>query len=108
MELKEIWKCEFMKLLKIFESDLKVIRNKNDIKTRLYTIYKGRKANVLYNFYLSIMLDGLREVKKSTTKSTYYRNVQELKSAKIDFSQKYTVLENKIIQFNPFEFEEVI
>ena len=55
-----------------------------------------------------LWLDGLREVKKATSKTTYYRNIQELKNTKIDFSQKYTVLENKIIQFNPFEYTKVV
>ena len=32
------------------------------------------------------MVDGLREVRKRTKKSTYYRNINELKNSNIDFS----------------------
>ncbi len=108
-ELKEIWRCEFMKLLKMFDSNLKIIRDKKEIENRLYTLYKERKASTLYNFYLSIMVDGLRQVKSRTTKSTYYRNIAELKKANIDFSQTYKVdLQKQIIEFNPFEYKEVV
>lgn len=108
-DLKEIWKCEFMKLLKMFDNCLKIVRNKEEIEKRLYSIYKERKANLLYNFYLAIMVDGLRNVKKRTSKSTYYRNLLELKKSNIDFSQTYKIdLSNQIIEFNPFEYKEVV
>lgn len=108
-ELKDIWKCEFMKLLKMFDYDLKLISDKKEIEKRLYTLYKERKASLLYNFYLSIMVDGLRNVKNRTSKSTYYRNIADLKKAKIDFSQTYKIdLQKQIIEFNPFEFKEVV
>lgn len=98
-----------MKLLKLFDNDLKLINKKQEIEKRLYSLYKPKKANILYNFYLSIKIDGLREVKKRTTKSTYYRNIAELKKAKIDFSQVYKIdLKENAIQFNPLEYKEVI
>lgn len=108
-ELKEIWRNEFMKLLKMFDYDLKLISDKKEIEKRLYTLYKERKANLLYNFYLSIMVDGLRNVKSRTSKSTYYRNIADLKKAKIDFSQTYKIdLQKQIIEFNPFQYKEVV
>lgn len=106
-DLKEIWKVEFMKLIKMFENDLKIISDKKDIEKRLYTMYGARKASVLYNFYISIVVDGLREVKNRTSKSTYYRNIKELKNANIDFSQKYNI-SNNIVNFNPFTEKEVL
>ena len=106
-DLKEIWKVEFMKLLKLFENDLKLISDKKEIEKRLYTLYKPKKASILYTFYLSIMVDGLVNVKNRTTKSTYYRNIKELKQANIDFSQTFKIIEDNIIKFNPFEYEEV-
>lgn len=108
-ELKEIWKVEFMKLLKMVDNNLEIIRDKKKIEKRLYTLYKERKASVLYNFYLSIMVDGLREVKNRTTKTTYYRNIAELKKANIDFSQTYKIdLQKQIIEFDPFNYKEVV
>ena len=108
-ELKKVWCEEFMKLLKLFDNDLNIISDKEQIEKRLYSMYSERKASLLYNFYVSIMVDGLRNVKKRTKKSTYYRNINELRKASIDFSQTYKVdLEETIIQFNPFEYKEVV
>lgn len=108
-DLKKVWCDEFMKLLKLFDNDLNIISDKAEIERRLFTMYSERKASILYNFYLSIMVDGLREVKKRTKKSTFYRNISELKKAKIDFSQTYKIdLEKEIVQFNPFEYKEVV
>lgn len=108
-ELKKVWCEEFMKLLKMFDNDLNLISDKEQIRRRLYTLYKYNKASILYNFYLSIMVDGLREVKKRTKKSTYYRNINELKKANIDFSQTFKIdLKRDIVEFNPFDYKEVI
>lgn len=108
-ELKKVWSDEFMKLLKLFSTDLNIINDKKAIEKRLYTLYKERKASILYNFYLSIMVDGLQEVRKRTTKPTYYRNLAELKKANIDFSQTYKIdLKKEIVEFNPFEYKEVV
>ncbi len=108
-DIKKVWSDEFMRLLKLFNNDLTIINNKKEIEKRLYTLYKERKASILYNFYLSIMVDGLREVRKRTKKTTYYRNIDELKKANIDFSQTYKIdLEKEIVQFNPFDYKEVV
>lgn len=107
-DLRNVWSDEFMKLLKFFESDLTIVKNKEDIKNRLFTCYSQAKANNLYSFYSSIMLDGIREVKKFTSKSTFYRNVKALKDVNIDLSQRYKLtLKDETIDFNPFEWEEV-
>jgi len=108
-DLKSVWSEEFMKLLKLLESDLKIVRDKKEIEKRLYTMYSNVRARNLYNFYTSIMLDGMREVKARTSKTVYYKNIKDLKLANIDLSQKYKLtVENKIIDFNPFVWEEVV
>ena len=108
-DLRKVWSDEFMKILNMFESDLTIVKNKEDIKRRIYTCYKERKANILYNFYCSIMLDGIREVKKSISNRTYYRYIKDLKSINVDLSQKYKLtIDNDIVDFNPFEWKEVI
>ena len=108
-ELKSIWSDEFMKLLKMFENDMSIVIDKKDIEKRIFTMFKERKAIVLYNFYLSLMVDGIKEVRKRTSKTTYYRNIADLKSANIDFSQRYTItLDNCLEEFNPFTYQEVV
>lgn len=108
-DLKEIWCDEFMKLLKLYKNDLKIVRNKKDIEKRLYSLYTPVRARNLYNFYTSIMVDGLREVRNRSSKTVYYKNIKDLRNANIDLSQKYKLtLESKIIEFNPFEWKEVV
>ena len=71
-------------------------------------MYKPSKANRLYNFYCAIQLNGENVVKKDSGKDTYYRNIADLKTARIDFSQSYKVQEEEMFYFNPFEYQEVI
>lgn len=107
-DLKKIWECEFMKFLKIFEKDLKFINNKNEVEQRLFSLYNSNKANILYNFYNSILVDGLDNVKKRTSRSTFYRNISELKKCGIDFSQTLNIdFDKQFIDFNPFTYKEV-
>lgn len=105
--LKEVWCDEFMKLLKFIKNDLEIVRGREEVKERLLKLYKFSKANRLYNFYCAIQLNGLIDTKENTSSSVYYRNIKELKEAKVDFSQCYKIEEHEIFSFNPFEFEEV-
>lgn len=105
--LKKIWSDEFMKLLKFVEKDLEIVRSREDVKERLNKIFKPSKASRLYNFYCAIQLNGLVDTKQSMSRSVYYRNIQDLKDAKIDFSQSYKIEEMQIFYFNPFEAKEV-
>lgn len=108
-ELKKVWCDEFMKLLKMYDNDLKKVRSKEKVENRLYDIYGNVKGRRLYNFYLSILIDGLDLVRKRTSKNVYYKNIRELKYANIDFSQKIDInFEDTLIDFSPFSWEEVI
>lgn len=106
-ELKKIWSEEFMKLLKLVESNLKVVRGREEVKERLNKLYKPSKASRLYNFYCAIQLNGLIDTKENTSKSVFYRNIEDLKNSNIDFSQSYKIEEMELFYFNPFEFKEV-
>ena len=107
-DLKKIWGDEFMKVLQFIKNDLDIVRGREEVYKRLNDIYKPSKANLLYNFYCSIQLNGLKDVKRNTS-TTYYRNIKELKLAKIDFSQSYKVEEiENIFYFNPFIAKEVV
>ena len=106
--LLSVWECEFMKLLKICENEVIKLNEKDKILNLLKNNYKPVKARNLYNFYLSILVNGVDFVQDSMSSSSYYRNLAELKSLNIDFSQTYNVeFTNKYIDFNPFTFEEV-
>lgn len=108
-ELKNIWRKEFEKFFKIIESDLKIVRNKEDVKIRLEKMYKKVRARNLYNFYLLIQVEGLQAIKRETNRSMYYKNIADLKKAKVDFSQKFTIgMEDNSVGFNPFENQEIL
>ena len=107
-QLRKVWGDEFMKVLQFIKSDLEIVRGREAVYERLNKMYKPAKANLLYNFYCAIQLNGLKDIKKNMSSSTYYRNIKDLKIAKIDFSQSYKIEENKIFYFNPFESKEVV
>lgn len=106
-DLKNVWSEEFMKLLKLVENNLKIVRGREEVKERLNKIYKPSKASRLYNFYCAIQLNGLIDTKENTSKSVFYRNIEDLKKSNIDFSQSYKIEEMDLFYFNPFEFKEV-
>ena len=105
--LKSVWSEEFMKLLQFIKKDLDVVRKREDVLKRLNDVYKPAKAHLLFNFYCAIQLNGVTDIKKEYSSTTYYRYTKELKQAKIDFSQSYKIEECDIYYFNPFEAEEV-
>ena len=105
--LKKVWCEEFMKVIKFINNDLKIVRGREEVQERLNTLYKPSKACRLYNFYCAIQLNGENIVKENTPKDTYYRNIKDLKTAKVDFSQSYKIEECDLFYFNPFEFKEV-
>lgn len=107
-DLKNVWSEEFMKIIKLVKNDLEIVRGREQVKERLNKLYKSSKANRLYNFYCAIQLNGENVVKKDSGKDTYYRNIADLKSARIDFSQSYKVQEEEMFYFNPFEYQEVV
>lgn len=107
-DLKNIWSEEFMKLLKFYDSELTIVRNREKVKNRLYSIYGETKGKNLYDFFCSLIIDGVLVVKNNMSRPSYYRKVKFLKDVGIDFSQKLDIKENNLIDFNPFAFEEVI
>lgn len=107
-ELKNVWSEEFMKLLKFYDSELTIIRDREKVKNRLYSIYGETKGKNLYDFFCSLIIDGVLVVKNNMSKPSYYRKTKLLKDVGIDFSQKLDILENNFIDFNPFTFAEVL
>lgn len=108
-ELKQVWRDEFMKLLKYYDNELTIVREREQVKNRLYTFYGETKGKNLYDFYCSLIIDGLLVVKDNMSKPSYYRKIKLLKDVGIDFSQKLDIIDsNFFIDFNPFVFEEVV
>ena len=107
-DLKNIWNEEFSKFLKIIKNDLNIVNERTVVKERLLKMYKKVRAQNLFNFYLLISIQGLQEIRRSTNRSMYYKNIADLKKANIDFAQKLDInLTNSIVNFNPFTEEEI-
>ncbi len=106
---------EFMKLFKINDKNICLVRNQNDVKNLLYERYKECKARRLFGFYLTCINDGIENVHSQFSSSSYHRNIKELKECGIDFTQQAFVVEEKatvekFIDFVPFtqsKFREV-
>lgn len=107
-DLKNVWSEEFMKLLKFYDNELTIIRDREKVKNRLYGIYGETKGKNLYDFYCSLIVDGVLVIKNNMSKRSYYRKTKFLKDVGIDFSQKLDINEDNFIDFNPFTFEEVV
>ena len=107
--LESVWSDEFMKLLKLCENDLYIVKSKESIKERLFGLYSSRQASILYNFYICLMAEGSKELKNRFSSTTYYRNMKLLKEAGVDLTQKYTLyLKEEYVDFNPFLCQEVL
>lgn len=115
--LEKIWSDEFMKLLKIDDlRDKKIlnrVKTKEEVKQRLGEYYDERKSFRLYNFFLLVLNDGFEMVRDMMNKSSFYRNIKDLKQIGIDFStqefEDIPVVDfNKVINFDPFLWKEVV
>ena len=105
--LEDFVRCEFMKLFKINDKNLCIVRNQIDVKNLLYSRHSECKARRLFGFYLTCINDGINNVKEQFSSSSFYRNISELKEAGIDFTQQAFVVEEKqveekFIDFIPF------
>ena len=107
--LEKVWIEEFMKVLKVNYSDLKKVSDKETVKRRLNKVYGTSYGSVLYSFYLALVVDGCKDVRSNTPKTTYYRKLKELKDAGVDFcSNKISVIYNNESDFvDIFEMKEV-
>lgn len=107
-DLYKIWKNDFQKFLKSIETDFEVVRDRENIKKRLLSKFTKVRAKNLFNFYILILARGINEIKKETDKSSYYKNLSDLKKCGIDFSQKLGKdMNNKFLDFNPFQAVDI-
>ena len=108
-DLKDIWKEEFQKFLKTVENDLNLIRNQDEVRYRLNCNFKKVRAKNLFEFYILIITRGISDVKENTDKSSYYKNLSDLRKCGIDFSQTLNInITRKYLDFNPFSSQEVL
>lgn len=109
-DLKNVWSEEFMKVIKMVRNDLEIVRDREKVYERLLQIYKPCKASRLYSFYCSLIVLGENNVFEKYSNPTYYRNIADLKYARIDFSQtlKFAEESEDTFYFNPFEMKEVV
>ena len=112
-DLEKVWSDEFMKILKFDKETYERVKTKEEVVERLNKNFKAGKALRLYQFFITIINDGYNDVKNKTSSTSFYRNISDLKSVGIDFSQnnfeEIPRLDlNNIIDFDPFVWQEVI
>lgn len=108
--LEKIWCDEFMKVIKLNYNDLEKVSDKNSVLKRLKNNYNSTYAINLYQFYLSLCVDGCKSVRDSMSKSTYYRKINELKNIGVDFcSNNISIIyKNKSDFIDIFQMKEVV
>jgi len=110
-DMESIWRNEFMKLLKLFDNDIKIVRGRDAVQKRLVEKYGESSGGDLFNFYLLLIMEGQKTIKNRISKTTYYRKLNLLKQANVDFTQsdiKIDFEEDKIVDFDPFNYPKVV
>lgn len=110
-DLEGIWRDEFMKLLKLFNNDMSVVRTRDAVQRRLVDVYGETTGGGLYNFYLLLVMEGQKTIKNRMSKPTYYRKLKMLKDASVDFTQsdiKVDFDETGVVDFDPFSYPKVV
>lgn len=113
-ELEKIWSDEFVKVLKFPENVEKqrILSKREDVKEKLLSSCKPGKAMRLYNFFLSLKIEGFDKAKEMFSHTVFYRNISELKDLGISWtSTEFDVIEKEkdnVYFINPFELKEVI
>lgn len=110
-DMESIWRSEFMKLLKLFENDINIVRGRDAVQHRLVDVYGESVGGDLFNFYLLLIMEGQKTIKNRISKTTYYRKLNKLKEANVDFAQsdiKVDFVEDNIIDFDPFHYPKVV
>lgn len=104
--LEEYWQCEFSRLLKISSTSKDVLsfNTNTEVFNQLINIYGGITANRLYSFYLVLKSDGYSALKRKYSSSTFYRYINQLKSANINLANRCNF---NASNFNIFSFREV-
>ena len=109
-DFEGIWVDDFMKVIKVNFNGMKLISDKEEVRNRLLKLYDSDLGFNLYNFYLSIIVDGYKKIQEITPSSTFYRKINKLKNAGVDFSSNNydIVYKNKNEVVDIFEMCEVV
>lgn len=70
-------------VLKEAEHDMETVRTTEEVEARLYEVYDGRLAAVLFGTWLRLAASGEEHVRRSIPRPTYYRHRAQLADAGI-------------------------
>lgn len=114
-EIKVI-EVDLVKMLKVYDYEVnKIIKidfkkeaicKKDEVRYFLYNNYKSSKATVLYATYLQCVTEGLKQFKQNASKSTYYRNINELIKNNISFTTTDYIFE-EVKTYDLSKYKEV-
>lgn len=94
--LRDIMKTEINKILKLTDDDIKVVRKVVEVRNRLEVKYNSSLANNLMGLWYQLTLFSEDEVKKTMSKSTFYRQRKQLIEAGVTWIGSDVVLVENI------------
>lgn len=74
----ELFTKEVKKVVKIVDDDIKVVSTAQEVKNRIFENYDEKLANILLGFWYQLSVFGESEVRKSSSKSSFYRKRNQL------------------------------
>lgn len=96
--LNKIYNIEVNKIIKEGNENMKILRDVRDVKNRLIIQYGNSLGNTILNTWFQLTTLGEELVKKTMSKSTYYRHIQYLKYCNISWlNTDVTIIDNKIV-----------
>ncbi len=105
-DILDIYNKEVFKFLKEGLTEMKTVREANEVKKRLYETYSKRVASNLISTWSELSIYGEENVKQSLSKATFYRHVFKLKAAGISWHGTNLVMkENSLV---PADFVPMI
>jgi II/X family phage/plasmid replication protein len=95
--LRELHYTEVGKLIKEAKSDMEVVREDTEVKTRLVDTYGKRQGRALFGSWLELSTRGEDFLKADMCKSTYYLHLKLLADAGVSWHGTNVRLENTAI-----------
>lgn len=104
-DIKKQYNVELLRIFKVSEKNMKIYNNSADVEKILFKNY-GCQANNYLGTWYRLSVSGYENVRKSMSKSTFYRHIAKLKDVGISWNHTdVRIAENKVIEFvfNPFD-----
>lgn len=72
---------EIARIIREGKQDMETVRNNEDVRRRLYSVYGQRLGNTLFGTWSALVMVGEDSVRESMSRPTFYRQRQQLQAA---------------------------